>query len=80
MNAFLSLIFSFFNSTPPPLTPSNPKECRRALRRFGELMRAADIEEFLSKADEGYYNYDDFVMEFAKLLVGRSSAPVAKLV
>jgi len=35
-------------------------------------MRAADIEEFLSKADEGYYNYDDFVMEFAKLLVSRS--------
>ncbi|KAL6063739.1 HEAT repeat domain containing protein [Balamuthia mandrillaris] len=46
--------------------------CKKTIRRHSKLMRASDIEEFMnhSALDPGsQLNYDEFLMEFAKLLI-----------
>jgi hypothetical protein len=45
--------------------------CKKALRRFGPLMRAEPLNAFLDEqlAPGAYFTFDDFLTDFAKLLI-----------
>eukprot|EP00005_Dracoamoeba_jomungandri_P008470 CAMPEP_0174265646 /NCGR_PEP_ID=MMETSP0439-20130205/27313_1 /TAXON_ID=0 /ORGANISM="Stereomyxa ramosa, Strain Chinc5" /LENGTH=1648 /DNA_ID=CAMNT_0015352207 /DNA_START=52 /DNA_END=4994 /DNA_ORIENTATION=- len=46
--------------------------CKKTLRRFGPLMRATEVEQFLAdtlKEGNASFEYDEFLMDFAKLLI-----------